>query len=167
MSLPSCIRRLGAAGIALAAAAPAWAGAAEAAGQPVWVAASSLRRGDAADCARLRQETRTRAAGRRQAWAGACESLAGLVLRRALEPGDLVVDGDFGPPPAVMRHQQSQAQVRVGGVTVQAPVVVLQDGEIGQRVAVRPVNSSATLQAQINESGQLVVLERSPNGASR
>ncbi|TAK84883.1 MAG: flagellar basal body P-ring formation protein FlgA [Aquabacterium sp.] len=166
MGLSSRLRHVAAAAVLLAPVPPACAaGAPE--GEPVWIATASLRRGDAADCARLRQDTRVRASARRHAWSGACESLAGLVLKRALEPGDVVVDGDFGPPPAVMRHQQSQALVRVGGVTVQAPVVVLQDGEVGQRVAVRPLNSSTSLQAQITPGGQLVVLDRASNGASR
>lgn len=126
--------------------------------EQVWRLRASVRQGDPIACSALSRDLRSRQAGVR-VWQGPCEGLSALVARRALAPGEVLVESDLGPPPAVHRQQVVQVWSRSQGIEIQAEAQVLADASVGQRVPVRLARGGPVLHATVVAPGQLQVLE--------
>jgi flagella basal body P-ring formation protein FlgA len=122
----------------------------------VWVASASMRKGDALSCTCVQKAQRT---GRSlsAAWQSPCESLQGLLLRKPLAAGDVLMASDVSEPLAVSQQQVAVVTARLGDVLVQGEGVVLSDAHIGQTVSVRMSGQTTVIQGLVTAPGQVQV----------
>ncbi|HEY0502232.1 MAG TPA: flagellar basal body P-ring formation chaperone FlgA [Lysobacter sp.] len=80
-------------------------------------------------------------------------------LRRAVRVGAPVLDEDLEPLPAVAAQQPIAVAVERGAVRIVTTGVALQDGVVGERIAVRAEQSRHAVQARVVAKGEVIVDE--------
>jgi len=80
-----------------------------------------------------------------------------LRLRRPLERGQVVLERDVAPIPAVARNQEVTIRLKSAGIVIEAPGVALSEGKLGAVVRVRNPRSGEIYQARVVEDGVLAV----------
>lgn len=85
--------------------------------------------------------------------------LRGMRLRRDAHAGAPVLREDLEPTPAISARQTVSMAVQRGAIRIVTPATALQDGALGQRIAVRPAQSRHAVQARIVAAGEVVVDE--------
>jgi len=95
--------------------------------------------------------------------AGLAESVASnaavatLRVRQAILPGQVLLKRDVEPAPSVSRNQEIQVQVVSGGVVIETNGIAMQEGRIGERVAVRNPESQKQYVAKVISEGVVMV----------
>lgn len=87
------------------------------------------------------------------------EQVAHLRSTRAVRAGQPVMLADFESLPDVQARQRVAIEVISGSVRVQASGVALRDGDVGDRVAVRPDHSRETVISRVVSIQKVVVDE--------
>lgn len=126
--------------------------------QAVWRVGMPLQKGDAIDCASLHQDGRVQRSGP-AVWQGRCDALSGLVARRPIGVGEVLMQSDVGPRPAVLREQAVHVLSRSQGIVIEARGLALADASVGQRVPVRIAGQDRVLQAIVMAPGELQIME--------
>ncbi|HEY6865286.1 MAG TPA: flagellar basal body P-ring formation chaperone FlgA [Burkholderiales bacterium] len=83
-----------------------------------------------------------------------------LRVKRPLEPGQVVLERDVTPIPAVARNQEVTIRLQTGGILIEAPGVALSEGRVGATVRVRNPRSGEIYQARVVDDGVLAVTLR-------
>ncbi len=84
---------------------------------------------------------------------------AGYRLRQDVRAGTPLTDAVLEPLPAVQGMQEVQLLVRHKGIELSAAAVALQDGQVGQRIAVRPSYAHETVVATVTAPGKVQIHE--------
>lgn len=82
-------------------------------------------------------------------------TLAAKRLRRGVQAGKIVTQADLQVIPAVSRGEWASLTSKNGLVTLESRVEVLQDGQVGQTVRVKPFNASSAVLARVSGVGHL------------
>ena len=83
----------------------------------------------------------------------------GYRLRHDVRAGTPLTDTVLEPLPAVQSMQDVQLQVRHKGIELSAVAVALQDGQVGERIAVRPSYARETVVATVSAPGEVQIHE--------
>ncbi len=87
------------------------------------------------------------------------QELQGMRLRRAVSTGAPVLQGDLEPMPVVSTRQTVSVAVERGRIRILAPGIALQDGQLGDRIAVRTTLSQHAISARVVAAGEVIVDE--------
>ena len=83
----------------------------------------------------------------------------GYRLRHDVRAGAPLTDAVIEPMPAVQGMQDVQLLVRHKGIELSAAAVALQDGQVGERIAVRPSYARETVVATVTAPGKVQIHE--------
>lgn len=89
----------------------------------------------------------------------AAQQLEGTRLRRAVRAGSPVLLADLEPMPVVNAQQKVAVAVERGAVRIITAGVAMQDGGLGDRIAVRPEHSQHTVAARVVAAGEVIIDE--------
>lgn len=81
----------------------------------------------------------------------------GYRLRQDVRAGTPLTDAVLEPLPAVQGMQEVQLLVRHKDIELSAAAVALQDGQVGQRIAVRPSYARGTVVATVTAPGEVQI----------
>lgn len=76
-------------------------------------------------------------------------------VRRAVRSGDVITHAHLQGVPVVQRGDWANLTARTGLVALERRVEVMQDGELGQLVRVKPANSAGSLVARVTGPGSV------------
>lgn len=76
-------------------------------------------------------------------------------MRRAIRSGEVITHAHLQGVPAVQRGDWANLTARTGLVALESRVEVMQDGQLGQMVRVKPVNSAGSLVARVTGPGSV------------
>ncbi len=120
----------------------------------VLVAVAPIGRGAAAAPEQFSVERREAAADGDTVVASV-ESVRGMRLRRSFSAGETVHPSDLEPLPVIRRGDKVMATLGLGGITVTVSGIALDDGAVGQRVAIKNDRSGRRLQATVMGPGSV------------
>jgi flagella basal body P-ring formation protein FlgA len=126
--------------------------------QDTLVATRPVVRGAALECGDFQVQRRPWSAQADQAGAP-CTLPSGAVSRRFLAVGDALRADDVGEHVAVAEMASVTIKVAVGQVLLESQGVALENGNIGQRIRVRPGTSRQTVYATVTGPGSVTIDE--------
>lgn len=124
--------------------------------RPAMVAVRSLARHDRLNGGDLRVEERDIAGLSAEAVA-ADTVVASWRARQPIMAGQVLLKSDVEPAPSVSRNQAIQVHVVSGGVVIETSGIAMQEGRVGDRVAVRNPDSQKEYLAKIISEGVVMV----------
>lgn len=122
------------------------------------VATRHVSRGAALDCRDFQVQRRAWTAPADQETAP-CNLPPGAVSRRFLAAGDTLRIADVGEQVAVAEMASVTIKVAVGHVVLESPGLALENGNVGQRIRVRPGTSRQAVYATVTGPGSVTVEE--------
>ncbi len=126
---------------------------------PIFVARRDLVKGAVPGCSDLERQQREIAALASSPQAGDCANWQRR-LKRDLAAGEVLLTGDTEATPTVIEGQYVTLKVAEGAVMIESRALALTDGELGQRIAVRPSMSEEPVMATVVAPGLVNLSER-------
>lgn len=123
----------------------------------VLVAHSQVDRGEAVKAQDVAVERREVAFSLNDRPYDAADNVVGLLARRALRPGDIVMRSAVERPPAIERGDKVWVTAVCGGIRICAEVVACEDAAAGARVRLKNLSSDETFVAQVDADGHAFV----------
>jgi flagella basal body P-ring formation protein FlgA len=84
-------------------------------------------------------------------------SFTTMRVRQPIAQGQMLLRTDVEAAPSVLRNQEIQVQVRSGGVIIETSGIAMQEGRVGDRVAVRNPGSQKDYVARVISEGVVMV----------
>lgn len=81
----------------------------------------------------------------------------GKELRRALRPGQAILERDLAPPVIVDRNARVLMRYNVGGLEIMAEGRALDDGKVGASIRVMSLSSRSVVSARVIDDGSVMV----------
>src|SRR5262249_18522190 len=81
----------------------------------------------------------------------------GARLKHAVQAGQILLQNDLEPIPAVTRNQEVSVRIQAGMIAIEAPGVALSDGLLGATVRVQNPSSKEIYQAKVVDDGIVAV----------
>lgn len=91
-------------------------------------------------------------------------AVVGQRLRRGVDSGELLSEGNVEPPIVIERGDIVVVHVVSGTVVLRRESRATESGRVGQRIRLEPVSGGASFRAEIQGPGRAVIVTRTPAG---
>jgi len=125
----------------------------------VWVTKHDLKKGAPPECDALVLQRIDVAEVGGAAIGAPCESLTG-VLARDVPAGQPLLAANLRVPAAVATGESVDLEMMAGAFKVESRAIALADGEVGQRIAVKPSSATDSINAEVVAPGVVRVTQR-------
>ncbi|WP_374351367.1 flagellar basal body P-ring formation chaperone FlgA [Chitinimonas sp.] len=125
----------------------------------VLVARRDLPAGTQPDCADVEPQLRDIASLDAPPLAADCQTIHGQ-LRHPLPAGAPLLHAQLVQPKPVRQGEEVRLRLAQGGIVLESRAIALADGEIGERIAVRPTQGKATVLARVAATAQVEMDEK-------
>jgi flagella basal body P-ring formation protein FlgA len=128
----------------------------------VLVARQALRRGQPIDCAALEPSSRDIESVPTSVLRAGCKPLEGLVARRDVGAGAVLLATDVGPTPDVAAHREVRLRAAIGAIAIERDGVALADAARGQAVLVRIAGTTRAVRGIVVDRNLVELKEDRP-----